>query len=153
MLTFEIFHVTMQSSIETAYVFRNTNDQTYLWSRFKRFAKIKRIYDEWRKIMTALHITTDTFESEVLNSDKPVLIDFWATWCGPCQMQGPIIDDMANELTDVKVCKVNVDENPDLAKKYRVMSIPNLVVIENGALKTQEVGVHDKKGILKMLGR
>lgn len=103
--------------------------------------------------MTALHITTDTFESEVLNSDKPVLIDFWATWCGPCQMQGPIIDDMANELTDVKVCKVNVDENPDLAKKYRVMSIPNLVVIENGALKTQEVGVHDKKGILKMLGR
>lgn len=103
--------------------------------------------------MAALHITTDTFESEVLNSDKPVLIDFWATWCGPCQMQGPIIDDMANELTDVKVCKVNVDENPDLAKKYRVMSIPNLVVIENGALKTQEVGVHDKKGILKMLGR
>lgn len=103
--------------------------------------------------MAALHITTDTFESEVLNSDKPVLIDFWATWCGPCQMQGPIIDDIANELSDVKVCKVNVDENPDLAKKYRVMSIPNLVVIENGALKTQEVGVHDKKGILKMLGR
>ncbi len=103
--------------------------------------------------MAALHITTDTFESEVLNSDKPVLIDFWATWCGPCQMQGPIIDDIANELSDVKVCKVNVDENPDLAKKYRVMSIPNLVVIENGVLKTQEVGVHDKKGILKMLGR
>ena len=103
--------------------------------------------------MAALHITTDTFESEVLNSDKPVLIDFWATWCGPCQMQGPIIDDIANELSDVKVCKVNVDENPDLAKKYRVMSIPNLVVIENGALKTQEVGVHDKNGILKMLGR
>lgn len=103
--------------------------------------------------MSALHITTDTFESEVLNSDKPVLIDFWATWCGPCQMQGPIIDDIANELSDVKVCKVNVDENPDLAKKYRVMSIPNLVVIENGVLKTQEVGVHDKKGILKMLGR
>lgn len=103
--------------------------------------------------MAALHITTDTFESEVLNSDKPVLIDFWATWCGPCQMQGPIIDDMADELTDVKVCKVNVDENPDLAKKYRVMSIPNLVVIENGELKAQEVGVHDRAGILDMLGK
>ena len=103
--------------------------------------------------MAALHITTDTFESDVLNSDKPVLIDFWATWCGPCQMQGPIIDDMADELTDVKVCKVNVDENPDLAKKYRVMSIPNLVVIENGELKAQEVGVHDRAGILDMLGK
>ena len=103
--------------------------------------------------MAALHITTDTFESEVLNSDKPVLIDFWATWCGPCQMQGPIIDDMADELTDVKVCKVNVDENPDLAKKYRVMSIPNLVVIENGELKAQEVGVHDRAGILDRLGK
>ena len=82
-----------------------------------------------------------------------VLVDFWAPWCGPCQMQGPIIDDMADELTDVKVCKVNVDENPDLAKKYRVMSIPNLVVIENGALKAQEVGVHDRAGILDMLGK
>ena len=127
MLTFIKCHDTMHSSIEMTYERRNN--------------------------MAALHITTDTFESEVLNSDKPVLIDFWATWCGPCQMQGPIIDDMADELTDVKVCKVNVDENPDLAKKYRVMSIPNLVVIENGELKAQEVGVHDRAGILDMLGK
>ena len=97
------------------------------------------------------NLTNDNFAEKT--AQGLTFTDFWATWCGPCQMQGPIIDDMADELTDVKVCKVNVDENPDLAKKYRVMSIPNLVVIENGELKAQEVGVHDRAGILDMLGK
>ncbi|MCR4782319.1 MAG: thioredoxin [Lachnospiraceae bacterium] len=102
--------------------------------------------------MAVVNVTQDTFENEVLNSDKPVLIDFWATWCGPCKMQGPIFDEASDEIKEAKFCKVNVDENPELAQKYRVMSIPNLVLIENGEMKKQEVGVHDVDGIYDMLG-
>lgn len=103
--------------------------------------------------MAVINLTTDTFEAEVLNSDKPVLIDFWAEWCGPCKMQGPIFDEVSDEINDVKFCKVNVDQNSELAQKYRVMSIPNLVLIENGEVKKQEVGVHDIDGIYDMLGK
>ena len=101
--------------------------------------------------MAALNLTIDNFDQEVLNSDKPVLIDFWAPWCGPCQMVLPIIAELAEELTDVKVCKVNVDENIELAQKFRVMSIPTLLIVKNGDVVKREVGAKSKEEILSML--
>lgn len=101
--------------------------------------------------MAALHVTIDNFEQEVMQSDKPVLIDFWASWCGPCKMLMPVIEELAGEVTDAKICKVNVDEQPDLAAKYGVMSIPTLVVIKNGQTVNKSVGVQSKDAILKML--
>lgn len=101
--------------------------------------------------MAALNLTIDNFDQEVLNSDKPVLIDFWAPWCGPCQMVLPIIAELAEELTDAKVCKVNVDENIELAQKFRVMSIPTLLVVKNGDVVKREVGAKSKEEILSML--
>lgn len=101
--------------------------------------------------MAALNLTIDNFDQEVLNSDKPVLIDFWAPWCGPCQMVLPIIAELAEELTDVKVCKVNVDENIELAQKFLVMSIPTLLVVKNGDVVKREVGAKSKEEILSML--
>ena len=82
--------------------------------------------------MSAIAINNENYEVEVLKSDKPVLIDFWAAWCGPCQMLGPIVEAIAEENTDIKVCKVNIDENPDLASQFKIMSIPTLVVMKNG---------------------
>ena len=90
--------------------------------------------------MSVVTITKDNFNSEVLQSDKPVLLDFWATWCGPCRMLSPIVDQVADERTDVKVGKVNVDEQPELAAKFGVMSIPTLLVFKNGKLVNQSVG-------------
>lgn len=101
--------------------------------------------------MAALHITKNNFQEEVLNSDKPVLIDFWASWCGPCRMVGPIIDDIANERTDIKVCKVNVDEEQELASQFRIMSIPTLVVIKDGKVVNQSMGAKPKAAILALL--
>lgn len=101
--------------------------------------------------MAALNLTIDNFDQEVLNSDKPVLIDFWAPWCEPCQMVLPIIAELVEELTDVKVCKVNVDENIELAQKFRVMSIPTLLVVKNGDVVKREVGAKSKEEILSML--
>lgn len=101
--------------------------------------------------MAALHITAGNFEKEVLQSDKPVLIDFWAAWCGPCQMLGPIIDELAGEITEAKICKVNVDEEQDLAAKYGVMSIPTLVLVKDGKPVTTSVGLKSKEDILAML--
>lgn len=101
--------------------------------------------------MTALHITQSNFEAEVLKSDKPVLVDFWAPWCGPCQMVLPIIEELANEVTDAKICKVNVDEEPELAREFRVMSIPTLLVFKEGKVAQTAIGARDKNEILEML--
>ena len=102
--------------------------------------------------MTELKITSENFEREVLKSDKPVLIDFWAPWCGPCRMLSPTISEIAEEYGDkVKVCKVNVDEQGDLASMFRVSSIPLLVVMKDGKVVNSSVGVRPKSQILKML--
>lgn len=101
--------------------------------------------------MAVLNITIDNFESEVLNSDKPVLIDFWAPWCGPCKMVLPIIGELAEEVTHAKICKVNVDEQLELAKKFHVLSIPTLLVIKNGEVVQRSVGAKSKTEILELL--
>lgn len=101
--------------------------------------------------MSALKITKNNFKEEVLNSDKPVLIDFWASWCGPCRMVGPIIDEIAKENTDIKVCKVNVDEEPELASEFHIMSIPTLVVMKDGQVMRQSMGAKPKAQILDLL--
>ena len=101
--------------------------------------------------MSVLHITKDTFEREVLGADKPVLVDFWAPWCGPCRMVSPIIDEIAEEREDIKVCKINVDEEPDLANRYQVMSIPTLMVFKDGQLVKQSQGARPKPQILDMI--
>ncbi|MBP3654690.1 MAG: thioredoxin [Oscillospiraceae bacterium] len=101
--------------------------------------------------MSVLTITKDNFEAEVLNSEKPVLLDFWATWCGPCRMVSPIIDKIAEERLDIKVGKINVDEQPQLAAQFGVMSIPMLVVMKDGAIVNKAVGARPKEMILDML--
>lgn len=101
--------------------------------------------------MSVLKITQNNFEREVLNSDKPVLLDFWASWCGPCRMLSPVVDEIAEENPQIKVGKINVDEEGDLAASFGVMSIPTLVVIKNGQVVNQSVGVVPKQKILSML--
>ncbi|WP_442863017.1 thioredoxin [Agathobaculum sp.] len=101
--------------------------------------------------MSVLTVTKDNFESEVKQSDKPVLLDFWATWCGPCRMVSPIVDEIAEERTDIKVGKVNIDEQPELAQQFGVMSIPTLVVLKNGEITNQAVGAMPKEQILRLL--
>lgn len=102
--------------------------------------------------MSVLKITSQNFEEEVLKSDKPVLIDFYATWCGPCQMMSPIIDEIAEENADtLKVGKINVDENQDLAMQYNVMSIPTIIIVKNGKVEKTFVGVTDKNEILQAI--
>ena len=101
--------------------------------------------------MSVLHITKETFQQEVLNSDKEVLLDFWATWCGPCRMIGPILDEIAEEREDIKVCKVNVDEEPELAAQFQITSIPTLMVIQGGKVVKQSLGAKPKAQILDML--
>lgn len=102
--------------------------------------------------MAALHLTTENFRKEILEYEGKAMVDFWASWCGPCQMVGPIIEEIAEERTDVKVCKVNVDEQPDLAGKYNVMSIPTIIVFENGEPAAVSVGVKPKAELLGLLG-
>lgn len=101
--------------------------------------------------MAALHITNENFEAEVLKSDKPVLLDFWAPWCGPCQMLLPVIEELADEVTDVKICKVNVDEQMEIARKYRVMTIPTLILFKNGEPVITSVGAKPKNEVLEMI--
>lgn len=101
--------------------------------------------------MAVVTITTENFAQEVLHSDKPVLLDFWASWCGPCRMLSPIVDEVAEERTDVKVGKVNVDEQPELAQAFGIASIPTLLVIRDGHTVNRAVGVRSKEEILQML--
>ena len=101
--------------------------------------------------MSVIKISKENFASEVLNSNKPVLLDFYADWCGPCRMVGTIVSEIANERSDVKVGKINVDEQPELAAQFQVMSIPMLAVIKNGKLENQVVGYRSKEQIEAML--
>ena len=100
----------------------------------------------------ATQVTENNFQAEVLESSTPVLVDFWATWCGPCQMMGPVVEELSGELSGkVKVCKVNVDENPELAEKYDVMSIPNFVLFKDGNAVKQIAGAVGKDGLLNFI--
>lgn len=101
--------------------------------------------------MSAININKNNFENEVLNSDKTVLLDFWASWCAPCRRVVPIVEEIADERRDIKVGKFNVDEEPELANKFSIMSIPTLVVMKNGKIVQQVSGARPKNAILEML--
>ena len=101
--------------------------------------------------MSAIHINKNNFREEVLNSEKPVLLDFWAPWCGPCRMVSPLVDQIADEQTEFTVGKINVDEEPELAKQFGVMSIPTLAVVKDGRVVRQEAGAKPKAQIVAMV--
>ena len=101
--------------------------------------------------MSAINVHKNNFQEEVLNSDKPVLLDFWAPWCAPCRMVVPIVEEIAQERQDIKVCKINVDEEMELAREFKVMSIPMLVVMKNGKIMSQAIGARSKRDILAMI--
>ena len=101
--------------------------------------------------MSAININKNNFQNEVMNSDQPVLLDFWAPWCGPCRMVVPRVEEIAEERSDIRVGKINVDEQPELAGQFGVMSIPTLIVMKNGKVVNQAVGARPKRAILEML--
>lgn len=101
--------------------------------------------------MSVVNLTAENFDNEVVNCSSPVIIDFFATWCGPCKMVSPIIDEIANERSDIKVCKVDVDEQRELATKFGVMSIPTIVALKNGEITNSLVGAVPKSEILKLI--
>lgn len=101
--------------------------------------------------MAVVHVTKENFENEVLKSDKPVFIDFWASWCGPCQMVGPVVEELADEVADVKFAKVNVDEQPELARQFQVMSIPTMVLLKEGKVVDTTIGAQPKEDIIKFV--
>lgn len=101
--------------------------------------------------MAILHITKDNFEQEVLKSDVPVLVDFWATWCGPCRALGPVLEEIASETSSVKIVKVNVDEQPELASQFRIMSIPTMILFKSGEVADKTVGLLPKDEVLNFI--
>ena len=101
--------------------------------------------------MSAININKNNFQNEIMNSEKPVLLDFWAPWCAPCRMLAPVVEEIANERADIKVGKINIDEQSELANKFGIMSIPTLVVMKNGKIIQQVSGVRTKNAILEML--
>lgn len=103
--------------------------------------------------MAVVKLTAENFEKEVLQSEKPVLVDFYADWCGPCQMMGPVVEEIANEVNDAKVCKINIDEQMSIAQKYGVMSIPTFIVFKNGDIADKKMGAMPKSAVLSMLGQ
>ncbi|MGN1191826.1 MAG: thioredoxin [Dorea sp.] len=106
---------------------------------------------ERKKNMGVIHLTKENFQKEVLEAEVPVLVDFWATWCGPCQMVGPIVEELAGEVTDAKICKVDVDDQPELARKYHVMSIPTFLVFRNGEVAKRDMGAMPKEQLMELL--
>ena len=103
--------------------------------------------------MAVVKLTAENFEKEVLQSEKPVLVDFYADWCGPCQMMGPVVEEISNEVNDAKVCKINIDEQMSIAQKYGVMSIPTFIVFKNGDVADKKMGAMPKRAVLSMLGQ
>lgn len=101
--------------------------------------------------MAVVNVTKDNFEEEILKAEQTVLVDFWAGWCGPCKMLGPIVDQVAQEHPEIKVCKIDIDEQTELAVQYKVMNIPTLLVFKNGEVANQSVGVISKSEILELL--
>ena len=101
--------------------------------------------------MEILHITKENFQTEVMESDKTVLLDFWATWCGPCRMIAPVLEEVAQEREDVKVCKIDVDKEPELAQQFQIMSIPTLIVMEQGRVVNKALGAMPKNSVLALL--
>ena len=102
--------------------------------------------------MSVINLTTENFEEDVLNAKEPVLVDFWATWCGPCQTMGPLVEEIAEERADIKVCKLDVDQEPELARQYRVMSIPTFLVFKEGEVVKRDMGVMSKEEVEGLIG-
>lgn len=101
--------------------------------------------------MSIINLTKDSYHNEVMETEKVVVIDFWATWCGPCKMMAPVVEEVAKDYSDVKVCKVNVDEEPELSNAFKIVSIPTIVVIKNGEIIDSVVGYRPKKDIEKII--
>ncbi len=102
--------------------------------------------------MAAIHVKSEDFKEVVLNADKPVLVDFWAKWCGPCQTMGPIVEELAEELPDIKVCKLDIDDAMETARQYRVMSIPTFVLFKDGEVVSRTVGEQTKAELMAFIG-